>query len=163
MNNGSSLSSGAFNIASGASLSLTGSYAHNLSGNITGSGTIEIFGSVNVSGAFTFGGTTNISNGTLNLSTDTTTATLEILNLPSGTLTGPGDLTADTINWSGGMMSGSGTTTASSVVNFTGPDNIYLYERIFNNAGVASWDKAGYCNIQTSAVINNQAGATFSV
>jgi hypothetical protein len=61
------------------------------------------------------------------------------------------------------MMSGSGTTTVTSAVNFTGAGNIYLYERTFNNTGVATWDKAGYVNIQTSAVINNQAGATFTV
>ena len=101
-----------------------------------------------------------ISSGTVNMTAD---AVVGELTLSGGTLTGAFNLSADTINWSGGMMSGSGTTTASSVVNFTGPDNIYLYERIFNNAGVASWDKASYCNIQTSAVINNQAGATFSV
>ncbi|HSB66795.1 MAG TPA: hypothetical protein VLD65_09460, partial [Anaerolineales bacterium] len=142
-NNVASSSTGIYHIPAGARLKLTGT--HNLSGSLpfTGNGTIEIAGHVNVSGAgaYVYSGTTLIPNGTLSLSTELTTASTEILDLTGGTVTGSGDLSAHTINWSDGTMSGSGVTTATSEVNFTGSSQIYLYDRTFNNAGAATWDR----------------------
>ena len=166
-NQTASTSSGAFNVVSGASLKLTGS-THNLVGNIsfTGTGTIEIAGistDVNVTSGYTFPGTTNLTDyGTLNLSTGITVFT-GILNMNGGTLTGAGDLTAGTINWVSGEMSGSGTTTATSFANFSGTQVIHLTDRTFNNTGAVIWNKSNYVAVNNAAVINNQAGATFTV
>jgi hypothetical protein len=170
---GSSTSSGAYyEIQTGATLRLSGTYAHNLSGVIsaTGEGEIRIFsGTVNVDGTFTFPGSISIGcagwpGGTLNLNTDTTTAEIEILTLYDGTVTGPGHLTAGTVNWSGGTMSGTGSTTATDAVNFTGSSQMVLQDRTFNNAGTATWNRTGYLNLQTaSTMFNNQAEATFTV
>jgi hypothetical protein len=161
-------SSGAYHIHSGATLRLSGN-PHDLSGDIavTEQGTLEAAATINLDGILTSpGALTLLSGGTLNLSTDTTTANIGILNLSLGILTGPGDLTAGTINWSAGTMSGSGSTTASSAANFTGTSSIILNGRTFNNAGAATWNKtgAGLLNLLTAAsVFNNQSGATFTI
>jgi hypothetical protein len=60
-------------------------------------------------------------------------------------------------------MSGSGATTASSMVNFTGTAQINLYDRTFNNADTAIWNKSSQMNMNAAAIFNNQAGATFTV
>ena len=166
-------SSGTYHVLPGAALRLRGATApFNLSGSITGTGTgtIEIAGVVNITGTFTFPGTisiTGINYGRLNLSTNSTTVNIGILNMSdtNGTLMGPGHLTAGTINWSRGTMSGTGSTTASSALNFTGSDLIQLIDgRTFNNAGAATWNRTGelYINPLTTN-FNNQLGATFTV
>jgi hypothetical protein len=161
-NTASSTISGAFHVQSGATLRLNGT--NNLSGEVTfsGTGTVDIVGNVNLSGAYAFSGTTVISSGTLNLSTGST-ANTAILNMAGGTLTGAGDLTADTINWDIGTMSGSGSTTATSAANFTGTTQITLYDRTFNNAGAVTWTKTSTLSMNDVAIFNNQAGATFSI
>ena len=162
LNTASSTISGAFNIASGASLRLSGT--NNLSGEVTfsGTGTVDIVGSVNVDGTYAFTGTTNIISGAFSLGTGSTASTA-ILNMTGGTLTGAGNLTASTINWDSGTMSGSGSTTATSAVNFTGTADIFLSDRTFNNPGAATWTKTSYLGMNTAAIFNNQAGATFTV
>jgi hypothetical protein len=161
-NTASATVSGAFHVQSGASLRLNGT--NNLSGDVTFSGTgmVDIVGSVNLDGAYAFTGTTSISSGTLSLGSGST-ATTAILNMSGGTLTGSGDLSADTINWSNGSMTGSGSTTGTSAVDFTGTDQISLYDRTFNNAGAAIWTKTNYLSMNAAAIFNNQAGATFSI
>jgi hypothetical protein len=164
---GAAASSGGYDIVSDAKLRLIGN-AHNLTGDIaaTGGGTIEAAVMVNLDGTLAFPGVFTVaSGGTLNLSTDATTANIGTLNLAGGVLTGPGDLTADTINWSAGTMSGSGSTTAGSAANFTGGSTLMLNSRTFNNDGVATWTKtSGSLAFQNAAtVFNNRAGATFTV
>jgi hypothetical protein len=166
-NQTASSSSGTFNVVSSASLKLTGS-AHNLVGNIsfTGTGTVEVTGIttvVYVTSGYAFPGTINLTDyGTLNLSTGITVST-GILNMNGGFLTGAGDLTAGTINWIGGDMSGSGTTTATNFANFSGAPVIHLYDRTFNNTGEAIWNKTNLISVNNAGIINNQAGATFTV
>ena len=117
---------------------------------------------VNLDGTYAFTGTTNIISGMFSLGTGST-ASAAILNMTGGTLTGAGNLTAGTINWDSGTMSGSGSTTATSAVNFTGTAEIYLFDRTFNNADTAIWNKTSYLNMNAAAIFNNQAGATFTV
>jgi hypothetical protein len=162
LNTVSSTISGAFHVESGATLRLDGT--NNLSGNVTGSGTgmVEMVSNVNLSGTYTFTGTTLLTGGAFSVD-EGSTASTAILNMAGGTLTGAGDLTADTINWSSGTMSGSGSTTAMSAANFTGSASIYLTDRTFNNADTATWNKTSYLSMNNSAIFNNQVGATFSV
>ncbi len=162
LNTASSTISGEFDISSGASLRLSGT--NNLSGEVTfsGTGTVDIVSSVNVDGTYAFTDGTTIISGILSLGTGST-ATTTILNMTGGTLTGAGDLTADTINWDSGTMSGSGVTNATSAVNFTGTAEISILDRTFNNAGVATWTKTSYLSMNNSAIFNNQAGATFTI
>ncbi len=102
-----------------------------------------------------------ISSGTVNMTAD---AVVGELTLSGGTLTGAFDLSANTIVWSSGQMTGSGSTTATSAVDFTGTDQIYLNDRTFNNAGVATWNRTGSLYFNSAAsTFNNQLGATFSV
>jgi hypothetical protein len=162
LNTASATVSGAFHVASGASLRLSGT--NNLSGEVTfsGTGTVEMVSNVNLSGTYTFTGTTLLTSGAFGLD-EGSTASTDILNMAGGTLTGAGDLTAGTINWSGGTMSGSGSTTATSAVNFTSTAQINLYDRTFNNSGVASWMRTNYMAMNAAAIFNNQAGATFNI
>ncbi len=101
-----------------------------------------------------------ISSGSVNMTAD---AVVGELTLSGGTLTGAFNLSANTIVWSSGTMSGSGATTATSAVDFTGAANLYLYDRTFNNAGTANWNKTSYLNMNAAAIFNNQAGATFNI
>lgn len=162
-------SSGDYHIHSGATLRLGGNvFAMTGSIAVTGPGTVETSADIILDGTLSFpdGALTLISGGMLNVSTETTTANIGILNLSLGTVEGPGDVTAGTLNWSAGTMSGTGSTTASSAANFTGTGTITLSERTFNNAGTATWSRTGAGNLYfstESTVFNNQAGATFTV
>ncbi len=102
-----------------------------------------------------------LNNGTVNMTAD---AVVGELTLSGGTLTGPFNLSANTIVWSEGVMSGSGATTATSAANFTGTNQMNLFDRTFNNAGTLNWDKTGnlYMN-PADTTFNNQLGAIFSV
>ena len=162
-NHSGTTSSGTYDVHTGKTLRLSGT--HNLSGsvNCTGDGTIEVNGYVNIGGSFTCGGTTSIISTQLSLTSGTATANLNILNMSNGILTGAGALTADTINWTYGSMQGSGSTTATSHLNFTSTENVQLYDRTFNNAGIALWNKTGSLTLNAPAHFNNQAGASFTV
>ncbi len=160
-------SNGGYHVLVDATLHL-GGVGHNLTGNIvaTGGGTLEIVTGVSLDGTFTFpdGNLKLPGNGIFTLSTASTTANVGTLDLSGGKLIGPGDLTANTINWSAGEMSGGGATTAAAVLNFTGSTQLLLSSRTLNNAGNATWNKTNYLNMQTTAsVFNNQAGASFTI
>ncbi len=158
---------GNYNIHAGAKLSL-GGVARSMSGAIagTGEGTLEIVTGVTLDGTLTFpGGILSLpSNGLLTLSTTASSANVGTLNLSGGWLIGPGDLTASTINWSAGVMKGGGATTATTALNFTGSAILTLYNRTLNNATAATWNRTSYLELQgTASVLNNQAGATFTI
>ncbi|MHB9032628.1 MAG: beta strand repeat-containing protein [Anaerolineae bacterium] len=163
-NGGTNFSSGILQVSPGAVLRFSGT--NNLSGTNTGSGagTVEIAGTVNVTGTYAFSGTTSITGGIFNLNADAA-ATVSSLSQSAGTLTGPGHLTAGTLNWYGGTMSGGGSTTITSTAVFTGNNTITLDTRALNNAGTAAWNKTdpGYLYIVNSAVFTNQPGATLTV
>jgi hypothetical protein len=167
---------GSFDVHSDATLQLMG-MTQTLTGNIAaaGAGTIEINNAGNnqmvIDGTFTFpDGTLSLPySATLNLSTPATTVNVGTFNESGGHLTGPGSLTAHTINWSGGTQSGTGVTTATHEVFFTGTSIVRLDGRTFNNAGTALWNKtgtsgSGYLSLLTAeSTFNNQSGATFTV
>jgi len=99
---------------------------------------------------------------TLNDSSDFNTNT--ILTLNGGALTGGGTVTVNgTMNWEGGYLTGSGVTVigSNSVVNLTGPNTKYLYQRTVNNYGTVNWSGVGSIWAELGAVFNNQAGALF--
>ncbi len=126
-------------------------------------------GDVNfVSGGTALMGALGLSGGTLNFSTGSQVSVAS-LTMTGGTLTG-----SDTVvvsgptTWTGGVMSGTGVTTAEGGltlgdVNNQFYDYEYLVQRTLNNAGGATWNGPGYFYQQSGSVINNMAGATFSL
>jgi fibronectin-binding autotransporter adhesin len=159
-------SGGGYHVHSGATLRLSGQ-KHTLTGNIvgTGDGTIEMSSRVDLDGTLTFPGVLSlVGNGVLTLSTEVTTAEVGTLDLSgTGTLTGPGDLTAGTINLSGGTMSGSGSTTATTALSFDTSGTVALNGRTFNNAGDAIWNGSGYLTQTADSVFNNLEHATLTI
>jgi hypothetical protein len=182
-------SSGAFKVASGATLHFAGGITTlasavdaassssagtvlfsagttDVSGiyNLTKNGSTTISGgTVNFLGTLTsLGGTVTISGGTANL---TANATVPNLDLTGGTLTGSGSVTVtSSLTWNGGStMSGTGSTTVASTgtANLNGtPNNITLDGRTFNDYGVTTY--TGSSIMEDNAVFNNEAGATFT-
>ncbi len=163
---GATNSTGGYNVHAGATLSL-GGWVRSLTGDIacSGEGTLEFVTGVTLDGTLTFpyGILSLPGNGLLTLSTADSSANVGTLNLSGGRVIGPGDLTANTINWSNGVMNGGGTTTATTALNLTGSAILTLYNRTLNNAGAATWNRTGYMDMQGTAMLNNQAGATFTI
>ena len=91
------------------------------------------------------------------------------LTLTGGSLTGSDTVivSGPTI-WTGGTMSGTGATTAQGGLTLGDANNqVYDYEslvqRTLNNIGAATWTGLGYFYQQAGSVLNNLAGAIFSV
>jgi hypothetical protein len=102
-----------------------------------------------------------INDGTVTLTGD---ISLEGLTFTYGTLTGPGDLTTKILNWDQGTMSGTGTTTVNDFLNITGVGYMTLSDRTLNNAGDATWARAGSLFFNTpETTFNNLEGATFTI
>ncbi|RME85977.1 MAG: hypothetical protein D6775_01350, partial [Caldilineae bacterium] len=138
---------GDFTIAAGSVLQFAGG-THSLDGvAFGGAGTVEITsGTVNTTG----GGATVSGSATLDLS--------------GGTLGGDGPMTVNgTFNWSGGTVSGSGAFTVNSPLNISGSNAKYLSGRTLSNGGTATWTGTGYIYLNSGAVFDNQAGATFDI
>ena len=158
---------GTFNVT--ASSTLSGTTALFRGGTVNLAGTYNVTDGTTVSGAtanFT-GSVVNvganpltISSGTANFSNTEGTVTTTVLTLSGGTLTGSANLNVTgTLNWTSGTMSGVGVTTIgpSGVLNISGSATKWHF-RTINNNGTTTW---GGGNINTDAVFNNLAGATF--
>jgi len=183
---GGGTSSGTFTVAASSGLSFTGG-THSLTSTttgISGAGTVGFTGgTTNVSCPYNIAGGTSVSTGVVNfLGSANVTATgtfsmsggtanfgtgraipLPILNFSGGTLTG-----SDTLNvsglftWTGGTLSGVGTVNANGGMGLSGGSK-GLAAGTLNNAGAASWTGSNYLWMNSGAVLNNLAGASFDV
>src|SRR4029077_20213933 len=95
-----------------------------------------------------------------------TTETLASLNQSGGTLTGAGTLTiAGLLTLTGGTMSGAGVTNANGGMNIPNV-NVFLDTRTLNASGTTAFGNATGGSglfLQSGAVVNNLAGATWSI
>jgi hypothetical protein len=91
-------------------------------------------------------------------------STIRHLTISAGGLTGAGDLTVEGVfDWSGGFLAGTGQTivAAGAELNLVGDGQKDLY-RTLENAGTALYSGSGLL-LRTSGVIDNLAGASFTV
>ncbi|MGD0653732.1 MAG: PEP-CTERM sorting domain-containing protein [Thermoguttaceae bacterium] len=145
---GGGTKSGAFTIASGATLGFTGG-TYNLSGaTFSNSGTINFYGAtVSSNSPTTISGIVNFGLGTLS-STSTVTFT-------------------GLLNWTGGTMSGNGTTLIQGSTNYF-YDDLILDGRTMTNTGQTAFSpyfSSSFCTDtrlygRNGAIFNNQLGAT---
>ena len=87
-----------------------------------------------------------------------------VLQLASGTLTGPGNVTVQgTLIWNGGTMSGTGTTTIDPIgtLDITGTSSRFLDTRTIDNGGTTMFTGTGLLYGMNAGTFNNLAGATF--
>jgi len=139
-------------------------------GTVAGTGTFNFTAATTLTGKYGFAGITRVESGagvvTFNGATTFTT-----LDFASGTLTGTGALTVSgTLNWTGGYLSGTGGLTvakgATATIVPSSYSNTGISAGTLTNAGtvklappsdVAQWV------LEKSAVVNNLAGATWTV
>jgi hypothetical protein len=178
--------SGAFAVAAGATLDFSAAY-DNLTADsaVSGAGTVsftsstaDVRGTYDVTGATAVrgssfvnllgivtavGGTLTIDSGNLNL--EGNAASVTTFNLSGGRLFGTAELAVTgALNWTGGTMAGAGSTSVGPAATFTVNGEVYLDGRTLNNAGAATWaGTTGIFYAYDGAVVNNQAGATFTV
>jgi hypothetical protein len=140
------LSSGAWNVSSGATLSFSGGvYIFNTGTTIGGAGAMIM------------------SRGTASFNLNMTVATASV-TLSGGTLAGNGALAiASQMNWSGGTITGVGSTTIAKTGSLTIAGPVTLDGRTLNLAGPTTWSATSDMSVNDGAVINNQAGAIFTV
>jgi len=81
-------------------------------------------------------------------------------DLPGGTLTGSGNFSTPTLNWTGGTMSGSGKTTVTSALTIGGAAAKTL-SRTIDHSGSATWTDGQI--LMNGGAFNNLAGGVFNV
>ena len=108
-----------------------------------------------VSGA----GTIQSSDGTTNVTVDTTFPNLMLSN--RATLTGTGTITVTgVLTWTSGTMGGTGKTVVTNALVLDGSNPKNLHARTLDNVGTATW-RTGDFNLNDGAIFNNLAGAVF--
>lgn len=157
---------GTLSVATGT-ISLTGA-TNKLGGAVVGAGTLKFSsGITNVIGSFLLTGTVNISDPAT-VSFDSS-ASVHILNLSGGILTGRKDLTINgaggQLNWTGGAMSGAGSTTiaASATLKINGSSSENLDARTLTNLGQAIWSGTNDLSLQNGAILTNGPWAVFTI
>jgi hypothetical protein len=163
--NPSSTTSGAGTVIfSSGNMAVQGTY------NVTGL-TSVVGGSVVFSGALSPFGTLTITNGTTEIDQDVSVSTL---NFVDGNLTGPSTITVTSqMTWGsltasvGPTMSGTGATVLAAgakgtIAGFNG-DSVALVSRTFENVGTLTWTGPGDIHGLNNAVIQNDAGATWTI
>ncbi len=190
LSTGSSTESGAFQVdhASAILRFSSGTYNYNsATSSIAGIGQVEFsYGTANISnGTYDVTGSTKVSNGTVNFTTSSTVNHMGALTISGGTLNlssggdiivpslvessgyldGSDNLTAAAITWSDGDMLGYGSTNVSpgGTLTITGPNDMMLETRTFNNSGIATWEKTGILTLNGNATFNNKAGASLTI
>ena len=146
-------STGAFEVASVATLKFAANYTANQGTDIIGAGSTQL-----TAGTFSIGATA--------VGVDALTALN--LQLAGGTLGGAGDLTIDAggvFTWSSGAMDGGGKVTIPETgqLNIIGAGNKSLRNRTIDNLGATTWSGSGNINSGGGAVFNNLAGGVFDV
>jgi hypothetical protein len=151
---GTSVASGSFLAAPGATLNFSGT-THNLQAgaSISGGGVFMFdAGTVNVNGGtYNVSGTTRVSGGTLNLNIP---ASSQSVALSAGALGGSATLSIGALmDWSGGTHNGAGTTLIPPTATLTLQGGTKSFNaRTISNSGTANWTAGG---------INTGAGAVF--
>jgi uncharacterized repeat protein (TIGR01451 family) len=106
------------------------------------------------------GDTATINGGTVTVVQE---VTVQGLTFTGGTLQGSNTLTVtDVMTWTGGTQQGSGATAIASGATLNVTGYVLLRQRTLNNAGTVNWTAANNWYIDTNAVLNNLAGATFN-
>src|SRR6516165_7005 len=158
-----------FSAASGATLAFNGgTFNFNAGSAVSGAGTASFSATtVNFNASSNLRtATNNILSGTVTLATGTT-VTLATLNQSGGTLTGTGILVINGLfTWSGGgTQSGTGTTNANGGMSFPS-GSVILDTRTLNVSGATTFGSTtvgATLTLQNGAVVNNLAGATWSL
>src|SRR6516164_7258188 len=154
--------SGAGTVAfSGGTENLTGTY--NITGGTTASGGTANF---NAGAKVTSTGALTISSGGLNFSSGSAVSSTT-LTQSGGTLTGSDTVSlSGLVTWSAGTQSGTGATNANGGMSFPGGSAI-LDTRTLNVSGATTFGSttagASSLSLQNGAVVNNLAGATWSL
>jgi len=157
-----------YNVASGATLGFTGgTFIFNAGTAISGAGTTNLATTVNVNGNANIASALSITGGTTTLASGVTLS-LSSLTLNVGTLTGAGNLTVSgLLTWTAGLMSGTGVTNANGGMSIaTGGQSVFLDTRTLNVSGTTTFGSTAFGTallLQNAAIINNQAGSTWSV
>jgi autotransporter-associated beta strand protein len=81
-------------------------------------------------------------------------------DLPGGTLTGSGNFSTPTLNWTGGTMSGVGKTTVTSGTMTISGTGAKTLSRTVDNSGSAAWTEGQI--VVSGGVFNNLAGGVFN-
>src|SRR4029077_3836969 len=141
---GNGAHTGDFSLAAGTTLFLNGTHSFAATSDITNAGTITLNGTTTFDGPRTIGGTFN-SGGTTTFNDATS---IVGLNLSSGTLTGPGNVTlTGPATWTFGTMSGAGQTTiapgASLAISSAAAVLPNALNRTLVNNGTATWTLGG--------------------
>lgn len=161
----SGTSTGAFSIASGATLTLDDSGTHdfNAGSSVSGAGSVTISGgastTLNIAGTYS-ATTTHITSGTINFNADASTTNLT-LDGNNGNLGGTNTLTVNgTAAWSDGDMEGSGTTLIASGATMTisGTNDRVIDDRTLSIAGTVNYTGTGQWTTQQGAAIAVQSG-----
>jgi hypothetical protein len=182
LNSGSLLDSGPVNVASGATLNLSGVDSSTAASSISGAGnflvsggTVALTNGLGLTGSWTFsGGDTTImgpdtasffngttitnSGGTVSFDGSGTLAPF-VLAVSGGTLAGSQSLVAVTFNWSGGTIS-SGVWFAGGSFSTT---SLFLDGGMLTNNGVLNWTNNAALYDGNGSVFTNLPGATIIV
>jgi hypothetical protein len=163
--------SGSFLVRSGTTFSFTeGTHTLNEQSSLTGEGTV-VFGVssgtpiINVAGQYQVS-TTNIAGGKVYFNG---AATSTNTTFSSGTMGGSGTYTAaGPFTWTTGTMEGTGTTIISNTLTLNPTNgNGTTLGRTLENRGTVNWTNntggTSHFYMQSGAVFNNLAGATFEV
>jgi hypothetical protein len=169
---------GSWTVASAGVLQFD-SASFSLGGPVSGSGTVSFnSGSVNLTGKYSVSGTTNVNGGAVGLNQIGSITFAGPVNLANGYVYGSASLTfSGPLTWEYGVMCTSySTATASCTVPLVqGVTNAIggitfpfgyatLNARVLNNQQTATMTGAGYfLNLLNNAVVNNKAGATWTL
>ena len=189
---GGGVSTGAYTVASGATLEFASGTSNLNGGTLTNNGTLEMGGgTANLAAAVTYAGTGTIliTGGLLNSAVGSSIAPGSMtisggtgrfagnvntgpLVMTGGILSGTGTVTASSLNWSGGNFGenaqSGGTTTITGTSTIDGADNNYVYYgHTLNLNGNTTWTAGTgstylYSAGQGTSTLNMGAGTTFT-
>jgi hypothetical protein len=160
---GNSSSSGAYTVASGATLGFSGNTNLLPSSSISGDGNVTFTGgTTNEQGGYTITGNTLVAGGTAGFQND---LDLPQLTLSGGALSDPGTMTIDgTLAWTGGFMTGPGTTVAHGNVNINNSSDVGLsLGHTFQNTATAIWTGTGNIKLSDGSTFTNLPNAMVDI
>lgn len=163
---GGGLTSGAFRVASGATLRFNTDYVLAPGSSLTGEGTIEeAAGTVSMSGTMVLSGTNIISGGILEVDAPGSAA-LSNLNLLRGVLRGSGPVAVNgPFTWIDGIINNIGGVSLNGASVLGSPETglMKLTGRVMN-AGPLMWSGSGYnLTLGSSGLLTNLAGGTITI
>ena len=153
---GGGSSAGTVNVSTGAALQISGNYSFS-GGNFTGAGTVDVTAGVTTFSG-TAGGNTSLQVSGGEAKFDSAHETSGKLTLASGNVSGTGNATVGSFEWTGGALGAkvrsTGNTTISSNTTLSLTNELTL-------AGNTTWDGTQISG-SGSAKIANESGKTFS-